>query len=75
MQHTDTYRGVEVRITVSPAGDGQWTSIAGFTLPAEAPARVSSPEASYSSEEAARTAALQAAVEAIDRARVATGKR
>jgi hypothetical protein len=75
MQHTEAYRGVEVLITVNPAGDGQWTASAGFKLPAEAPARVTSPEASYSSEEAARAAALQAAVEAIDRARVATGKR
>jgi hypothetical protein len=69
MQHSETYKGVEITIQADPKADGSWTSEAHFPG-----GQVKAPEPTYPSEEDARQAALQSAVEAIDRSRVSTGK-
>ena len=70
---SEVYKGTEIVISVTRTGEKNWTSRAEYAVPGKAGVRLE-PEATYATEEEARRAALQAAIESIDRARVSRGK-
>jgi hypothetical protein len=70
---SEVYKGTEVVISVTRIGENNWTSRAEYAVPGKAGVRLE-PEATYATEEEARRAALQAAIESIDRGRVSRGK-
>jgi hypothetical protein len=70
---SEVYKGTEIVISVARTGENNWTSRAEYEVPGKASVRVE-PEATYTTEEEARRAALQTAIESIDRGRVSRGK-
>jgi hypothetical protein len=70
---SEVYKGTEIVISVTRTGENNWTSRAEYAVPGKAGVRLE-PEATYATEEEARRAALQAAIESIDRGRVSRGK-
>jgi len=74
MQHSETYKGVAIAIKTTRRKPGEWTSEARFSFPGHDEVRVDAPETPYASEEAASRAALQTAIESIDRMRITKGK-
>lgn len=70
----EVYRGTQITITTAQSGEKRWTSRAEFSVPGQGNIQVEPADATYPSEEEARQAALQAAVESIDRSRVSAGK-
>jgi hypothetical protein len=71
--HSETYKGTVITIATTRDRDG-WTSDAIYSLLGEGEVRLKPTERGYASEDEARRAALQAAVENIDRARSSIGK-
>ena len=71
--HSDTYKGTAITIATTRRGE-LWMSHAVYTLAGQSEVRVQPAERGYASEDEARHAALQAAVESIDRARSSIGK-
>jgi hypothetical protein len=74
MVYSEWYKGTKVSITTNSSGTNAWTSRAEFALPGQDPVALENAVVTYSSEQDAIAAALRAAVEAIDRSRVSTGK-
>ncbi|MGC2403829.1 MAG: hypothetical protein WA510_28810 [Acidobacteriaceae bacterium] len=72
---TEVYRGTAIAITTTPAPGRGWTARAEYQTPDTQSVRVEAPQTTYATEPEARQAALQAAVETIDRQRIATGKK
>ena len=70
---TETYKGIAISIATKPQG-GRWTASAVCLLSPGHEIRAEPPEPDYATEDEARQAALQAAVESIDRARSRIGK-
>jgi hypothetical protein len=70
----EVYKGTQVVISTTQVGEKNWTSRAEYAVPGERVVRLEPADATYSTEEDARQAALEAAVESIDRRRVSTGK-
>ena len=73
MVHSEIYRGTPITITTYKSGTDNWTARAEFTVSGQR-AVVQNDDVTYPSEEHAAAAALQSAVEALDRGRVSTGK-
>ena len=71
--HHETYRGIPIAIATA-LRDGKWTSNAVYTGEGHNEARIEPPEKGYATEDEAHQAALQAAVESIDRGRSFIGK-
>jgi hypothetical protein len=70
---SEVYKGTEIVISVTETSENNWTSRAEYAVPGQPGVRLE-PEATYSTEVDARRAALQAAIESIDRGRVSRGK-
>jgi len=71
----EVYKGTEIAISTAQTAEQGWTAHAEYAVPGQTTVRLEAPEAAYATEQQARQAALQAAVESIDRMRAATGKR
>jgi hypothetical protein len=74
MQHSETYKGVEIAVVTTRGSQGEWTSFARFSFPGHDEIRVDAEGPPYASEEEASQAALQTAIENIDRMRITKGK-
>jgi hypothetical protein len=72
MQHEETYKGTRIRIRCARATDGTWTASAELADHADSP--VVAVPGGYTSEAEAHSAALSAAMAAVDRGRARTGK-
>ena len=73
MEYQESYRGEPIVITTERRSDGRWTATAEHRTGGRRTV-VSSRGATFDSEEDARQHALTEAVNALDRARTATGK-
>jgi hypothetical protein len=71
---TEVYKGTQIVISTIQTAEKGWTARAEYAVPGEDSVQMETP-ATYATEEEARRAALQAAVESIDRIRAAKGKR
>jgi hypothetical protein len=71
--HSEVYRGMGITITTTQGEEG-WGSQATYTIPGQNQAEIEPAKQGHASEDEARRAALQAAVESIDRARTSIGK-
>ena len=72
MEHEATYKGTRIRIRAARAANGAWTASA---VLADQPAGpVVTAPGGYASEAEAHSAALSAAMAAVDRSRARTGK-
>jgi hypothetical protein len=75
MQSTfEKYKGINIEIRTFSKSNGQWTARAEFRIPGNVTADTNSEVSEWPSEQEARQAALQAAIEKIDRSRIAIGK-
>jgi len=72
--NAEVYKGTEITIVTIRRGEGEWTSRATYAIAGRDPVQLELAHQSYASESEARQAALQAAVENIDRARSSIGK-
>jgi len=72
MEHEATYKGTRIRIRAARAANGAWTASAMLADQPAAPP-VTTP-GGYASEAEAHSAALSAAMAAVDRSRARTGK-
>jgi hypothetical protein len=70
----EVYRGTEIAISTTQTPGQSWTARAEYRAADMQSVRVEAPQMTYATEAEARQAALQAAVESIDRMRVTTGK-
>jgi hypothetical protein len=70
----EVYKGTSITISTSQTEKKNWTSRAEYQIPGQPGVELQSPEAEYATEDDARRAALQAAVESLDRMRVSKGK-
>ncbi|MEA2878284.1 MAG: hypothetical protein QOF14_3480 [Hyphomicrobiales bacterium] len=71
MAHEETYKGQKIRIRTKQAADGTWQASA--ELPDQVDQSITAPGA-FSSEQEARSAAMSAAAEHVDRSRARIGK-
>ena len=71
----EVYKGVEIHISTTQNAQNRWTARAEYASPGQESPSLEAPEAAYDTEDEAHNAALQAAIESIDRMRAATGKR
>jgi hypothetical protein len=69
----ETYKGTQIAISTTSAGDKNWTAQAEYEGPDKRKIHLE-PEVTYATEEEARQAVLRAAVESIDKLRVGKGK-
>jgi hypothetical protein len=69
----EVYKGTQIVVSTTKIGEKNWSSNAEYSVPGERAVHLESPD-SYAIEEDARQAALQAAIENIDRTRVSRGK-
>ena len=70
----EVYKGTEIAISTIQTPDQGWTARAEYQVSAKQSVKVEAPQRNYATEAEARQAALQAAVESIDRRRITTGK-
>jgi hypothetical protein len=70
----EVYKGTPITISTSQTEKKTWTSRAEYQIPGQADVQLEPPAAEYATEDDARQAALQAAVESLDRMRVTKGK-
>jgi hypothetical protein len=70
----EVYKGTEIVISTIQTPDRSWTARAEYQVSDKQSVKVEAPQRNYATEAEARQAALQAAVEGIDRTRVTTGK-
>jgi hypothetical protein len=71
--HFEIYKGIAIAVTTVQNGE-VWSAKAVYALSGQNEVRIDPPERDYTTEDEARGAALQAAVESIDRARAFIGK-
>lgn len=71
---SEVYKGTQIAISTTQTGEKNWTSRAEYAVPGNRSVQLEPAEATYPTEEEARQAALQAAIESIDRRRVSKGK-
>jgi hypothetical protein len=74
MEYEETYHGQRIIVTTVQQAEGDWTSQAEVMESGRRAPVARGAENRYKSEEEARQAALSAAAEAIDRARISKGK-
>jgi hypothetical protein len=72
MEHEATYKGTRIRVRSARAADGAWSASAELADQPAAP--VLTAPGSYASEAEAHSAALSAAMAAVDRSRARAGK-
>ena len=70
----EVYKGTQIAISTTQAGEKNWTARAEYAVPGEGSIQLEPAPAMYATEEEARQAVLQAAIESIDRRRVSKGK-
>lgn len=70
----EVYKGTQIAISTKQIQEKTWTSRAEYAVPGHGSVHLELAEATYATEEEARQAALQAAIESIDRRRVLKGK-
>ena len=70
----EKYKGINIEIKAIHQNNGLWTAGAEFSTPGNVMTHTNSEVSEWPSEEEARQAALQAAIENIDRSRISTGK-
>jgi hypothetical protein len=70
----EKYKGINIEIKAAHQSDGLWTASAEFVIPGSEKTDINPSGSARLSEGEARHAALQKAVENIDRNRIATGK-
>jgi hypothetical protein len=71
--YLETYKGTQITVVTARRGHA-WTSHASYKLSGQDEVRLNPAERDYASEDEARRAALQSAVENIDRDRSSIGK-
>ena len=71
----ESYKGIPIEISIVATEGKTWTSQAEYKTEGNSPVRLVLDDAQYSTEAEAQQAALQAAIENIDRSRTSKGKR
>ncbi len=71
----ESYKGIQIEISTVETEAKSWASRAEYKIEGNSPVLLVLDDAQYSTEVEAQQAALQAAIESIDRSRTSKGKR